>query len=111
MSVKRRDLVRYLEDNSFYLLREGGNHSIYTNGAKTIPVKRHRIFDRITANEICKQQDYHQSFKLERSFVHRLGLAIVFAVSPLAASRDMIHITKDCLGNIFDFSHLLLCVY
>jgi len=30
MSVKRRDLVRYLEENSFYLLREGGNHSIYT---------------------------------------------------------------------------------
>ena len=26
MSVKRRDLVRYLEENSFYLLREGGNH-------------------------------------------------------------------------------------
>jgi predicted RNA binding protein YcfA (HicA-like mRNA interferase family) len=28
MSVKRRDLVRYLEENSFYLLREGGNHSL-----------------------------------------------------------------------------------
>ena len=55
MSVKRRDLVRYLEENYFYLLREGGNHSIYTNGLKTIPVKRHRVFDRITANEICKQ--------------------------------------------------------
>ena len=55
MSVKRRDLVRYLEENYFYLLREGGNHSISTNGLKTIPVKRHRVFDRITANEICKQ--------------------------------------------------------
>ncbi len=55
MSVKRRDLVHYLEQNGFYLLREGGNHSIYTNGYKTIPVKRHRSFDRITANELCKQ--------------------------------------------------------
>ncbi len=55
MSVKRRDLVRYLEKNNYYLLREGGNHSIYTNNIKTIPVKRHRIFDRITANAICKQ--------------------------------------------------------
>jgi len=55
MSVKRRDLVQYLEANGFYLLREGANHSIYTNNSKTIPVKRHRIFDRITANEICKQ--------------------------------------------------------
>ncbi|MCD6137345.1 MAG: type II toxin-antitoxin system HicA family toxin [Deltaproteobacteria bacterium] len=55
MSVKRRDLVQYLEENGFYLLREGSNHSIFTNEIKTIPVKRHRIFDRITANELCKQ--------------------------------------------------------
>ena len=55
MSVKRRDLVQYLEANGFYLLREGANHSVYTNNSKTVPVKRHRIFDRITANEICKQ--------------------------------------------------------
>ncbi len=31
MSVKRRDLIRYLDKNGFYLLREGGKHSIYTN--------------------------------------------------------------------------------
>lgn len=55
MSVKRRDLIRYLEENGFYLLREGGKHSIYTNGIKTIPVKRHRLFDRITANVLCKE--------------------------------------------------------
>ena len=55
MSVKRRDLIRYLEKNGFYLLREGGKHTIYTNDVKVIPVKRHKQFDRITANEICKQ--------------------------------------------------------
>lgn len=55
MSVKRKDLIKYLESNGFYLLREGGNHSIYTNDTKTIPGKRHRTIDRITANEICKQ--------------------------------------------------------
>ncbi|MCK5720466.1 MAG: type II toxin-antitoxin system HicA family toxin [Thiomargarita sp.] len=55
MSVKRRNLIKYFEVNGFYLLREGGNHSIYTNNIKTIPVKRHRIFDRITANQLCKQ--------------------------------------------------------
>jgi predicted RNA binding protein YcfA (HicA-like mRNA interferase family) len=55
MSVKRIDLVRYFEEKGFYLLREGANHSIYTNGTKVIPVKRHRQFDRITANELCKQ--------------------------------------------------------
>jgi len=55
LSVKRQDLVRYLETNGFYLLRERGKHSIYTNGARTIPVKIHRSLDRLTANELCKQ--------------------------------------------------------
>jgi mRNA interferase HicA len=55
MSVKSVDLVRCLEENGFYLLREGANHSIYTNGTKVIPIKRHRQLDRITANELCKQ--------------------------------------------------------
>ena len=62
MSVKRRDLVRYLEKSGFYLLREEANHSIYTNGKKVIPVKRHKQFDRITANEICKQAGLSRKF-------------------------------------------------
>jgi mRNA interferase HicA len=55
MSVKRRELVEYLEGNGFSLLREGKKHAIYTDGNRTIPVKRHRRFDRITANQLCKQ--------------------------------------------------------
>lgn len=62
MSVKRRDLIQYLENHGFYLLREGGNHSIYTNDEITIPVKRHNIFDRITANQICKQAGLNKRF-------------------------------------------------
>ena len=62
MSVKRRNLVNYLENNGFYLLREGGNHSIYTNNIKTIPVKRHKHFDRITANQLCKQAGLKPKF-------------------------------------------------
>jgi mRNA interferase HicA len=55
LSVKRRDLAGYFEEHGFYLLREGKKHAIYTNREKTIPIKRHRAFDRITANELCKQ--------------------------------------------------------
>ena len=55
MSVKRKDIIKLFEKNGFSLLREGGNHSIYTNGEKMIPIKRHKQFDRITANELCKQ--------------------------------------------------------
>jgi predicted RNA binding protein YcfA (HicA-like mRNA interferase family) len=62
MSVKRRDLIKYFEENDFYLLREGKNHSIYTNDKKTIPIKRHRVLDRITANELCKQAGLKQKF-------------------------------------------------
>lgn len=62
MSVKRRDLVKYLEENGFFLLREGKKHSIYTNKEKTIPIKRHRVFDRITANELCKQAGLKPKF-------------------------------------------------
>ncbi len=62
MSVKRRDLIRHMEKNGFYLLREGGNHSVYYNGSKAIPVKRHRQLDRITANKICKQADIDPKF-------------------------------------------------
>ena len=45
MSVKRLDVIRYLEKHGFYLLREGGKHALYTNGNKVIPVKRHKQFD------------------------------------------------------------------
>ena len=62
MSIKRRDLIRYFEQNQFYLLREGGKHSIYTNGEKTVPIKRHRTLDRITANELCKQAGLRPRF-------------------------------------------------
>ena len=62
MSVKRQDLVKYLEKNGFSLLREGNKHAIYTNGPRTIPVKRHRRFDRITANQICKQAGLDPKF-------------------------------------------------
>ncbi|HRW25421.1 MAG TPA: type II toxin-antitoxin system HicA family toxin [Spirochaetia bacterium] len=62
MSVKRKDLVRYFEEHGFHLIREGGNHSIYSNGPVTIPIKRHTHIDRITANMICKQAGLDPKF-------------------------------------------------
>ncbi|MFZ2634518.1 MAG: type II toxin-antitoxin system HicA family toxin [Desulfosalsimonadaceae bacterium] len=55
-------MIRYFQANGFYLLREGANHAIFTNDIKTIPVKRHRQFDRITANELCKQAGLKPKF-------------------------------------------------
>ena len=62
MSVKRKDIVRLLEANGFRLIREGGNHSVFSNGEKMVPVKRHNQFDRITANELCKQAGIGKPF-------------------------------------------------
>ncbi|MHB8277146.1 MAG: type II toxin-antitoxin system HicA family toxin [Candidatus Humimicrobiaceae bacterium] len=62
MTAKRYDLIKYFEENGFYLLREGKKHSIYTNNLKTIPIKRHRTLDRITANELCKQAELKPKF-------------------------------------------------
>jgi mRNA interferase HicA len=62
MSVKRSDLVRYLEQHGFSLLREGGRHSIYSDGKRVVPVKRHRGLDRITANELCRQAGLEPRF-------------------------------------------------
>jgi len=62
MTIKRHELIKHLQDNGFYLLREGKKHSIYTNDFKTLPVKRHRSIDRITANEICKQAGLKPKF-------------------------------------------------
>ncbi len=51
MSVKRRDIIRYIEKGGFFFQREGGKHTIYTNGkGVSVAVKRHKIFDRISAN-------------------------------------------------------------
>jgi len=43
-------------------MREGAKHAIYTNGERTVPVKRHRTIDRITANELCKQAGIDPKF-------------------------------------------------
>jgi len=62
MSIKRSDLIKYFEQSGYSLLREGKGHSIYTNNEKTIPIKRHRTIDRITANELCKQAGLKPKF-------------------------------------------------
>ncbi|MBQ6969209.1 MAG: type II toxin-antitoxin system HicA family toxin [Synergistaceae bacterium] len=56
MSVKRRDIIRHFKKYGFYLKREGARHSFYTNGKGiNIPIKRHNIFTRIQANQLCKE--------------------------------------------------------
>ena len=45
-----------------FIYYERVRNTQYTNNKKTIPVKRHRTLDRITANELCKQADLIPEF-------------------------------------------------
>ena len=55
--MKRLDFIKYLTINGCYLLREGGNHSIYENkkNKKISAIPRHKELDRFTCKSICKQ--------------------------------------------------------
>jgi mRNA interferase HicA len=56
--MKRRDLIRHLVSHECYLLREGGNHSIYVNvnpAANAISaVPRHNEINEYLARKICR---------------------------------------------------------
>ena len=53
--MKRADLISLLEDNGWYLLRNGANHDIYTNGNKKEPIPRHREISENLAKRILKR--------------------------------------------------------
>ena len=55
MSYKRTKIIRVLREHGFEFLREGGNHTIFTNGTINIPVGRHREIDRDMARIIAKE--------------------------------------------------------
>ena len=55
--MKRKDLVKLLENNGWRILREGANHTIYTNGKKCEPVPRHFELNEMLAKAIIKRNN------------------------------------------------------
>ncbi|MEK6636093.1 MAG: type II toxin-antitoxin system HicA family toxin [Planctomycetota bacterium] len=55
MSYKRVKIIRALKEYGFEFLREGGNHTIFTNGKVNIPVGRHKEISPKTAQKIAKE--------------------------------------------------------
>lgn len=53
--MRRRDLVRLLEDNGWYFKRNGGSHDLYTNGDKTEAIPRHSEINEMLAKAIIKR--------------------------------------------------------
>lgn len=54
--MKRRNLIKLLNANGWYLLREGANHDIYTDGTKIEPIPRHAEVNEQLAKAIIKRQ-------------------------------------------------------
>ncbi len=53
--MKRRDLIKLLEQNGWRFKREGGSHDIYTNGSASEPIPRHREIDEELAKSIIRK--------------------------------------------------------
>ena len=54
--MKRKKLIQRLENNGWWLKREGTNHSVYTNGTANEPIPRHVKIDEVLAQAIIKRQ-------------------------------------------------------
>jgi len=54
--MKRKDLIKKLTGNGWWLLRNGTNHDLYTNGINSEPIPRHREVDEKLAKAIIKRQ-------------------------------------------------------
>ncbi len=54
--MKRKDLVRLLENNGWTKAREGANHEIYTKGNNTEMIPRHKEIAEGLAKTIIKRR-------------------------------------------------------
>ena len=55
IQMKKRELIKLLERNGWYLKRNGGNHDLYTDGQHTEPIPRHpKINERLARDIISK---------------------------------------------------------
>ena len=53
--MKRRDLIKKLEQNGWKFLRHGGNHDIYTDGKNHEPISHAREIPEQLAKKILKR--------------------------------------------------------
>ena len=54
--MKRRDLLKLLKRNGWWLKREGGNHDIYTNGIDNEHISRQREIKEAVAQAIIRRR-------------------------------------------------------
>ncbi len=52
--MKKRDLEKALADLGWSFKREGGNHEIWSNGKRSIPIPRHKEINERLAKHIIE---------------------------------------------------------
>jgi len=57
MSYKRVKIIRALQEYGFEFLREGSNHTIFTNGKVNVPVGIHTEISPKTTHKIAKEDN------------------------------------------------------
>lgn len=55
--MKRKDLIKLLERNGWYFSREGGNHTVYTNGEENEVIPRHNEVNERLAKALIKKHN------------------------------------------------------
>jgi len=55
--MKRKDLIKLFEKNGWHFEREGGNHTIYTDGINKEPISRQNEIPEWLARKIIKRRN------------------------------------------------------
>ena len=53
--MKRRILIKFLEDHGYSLVRNGGSHDLYSNGVRVETIPRHSDINEKLAKAIMKK--------------------------------------------------------
>ena len=54
--MKQKDLLKCFFNNGWWVLREGANHIIMTNGSDIEPIPRHKEINELLAKAIIKRR-------------------------------------------------------
>ena len=55
--MKRKDLIKLFERNGWRMEREGGSHTVYTNGEKNEVIPRHSEINERLAKALIKKHN------------------------------------------------------
>ena len=55
-TMKQKDLINLFKRNGWWLVRQGSNHMVFTNGSETETVPRHKEVNELLAKAIIKRR-------------------------------------------------------